>query len=899
MHPPTPLIVAPSIAVVITCFNKAPYVEGALHAVLSQVHHADDIVFVDDGSTDDSAAVATRFAAAHPALPLRILRQPNSGQPAHARNAGIATVTTELVVCLDADDSLSPLYLSAVVEAFQRDPGIGLAYPSGIGFGDGALRPIGSEDWDAARLAHTNYLVCVTAFRREIWERVGGYRTNVRGYEDWDFWLAASALGYRGAWIPLQLFHYRELMADGAFAATAGKDLTLRATIVLNNPSVYDERTIQLARALRDDAPIDILASWREAHEILRVALMTEARRLADDALQWAQARTDAGQLAVELQRLQQLVLSKRIDATGTRQLGSLLLLAGETSQGFSLLLAAWATERDTRLQSAANAIAGAGTSIPSPARAPRVLCYMPYGRWNLHALQEMTILHAARLRGAEVRYVLCDGVFRECDMHWGVVLPRTPASCAVCIAGQHEQANNMKFPHEWLGGFVTSVEREMAGEWAASLPSVALHSATWEQWPLGAWVISSVHSHFRANEIDVAEVEHERVLRAYLEAGLLTAFALSRLLRDWKPDVLLQFNGRQATTRVALELARAAGVRVITHERGWLNETMYLAEDADCLALSPIRDAWARWRHVPLTAAECEHVLQWLTDRAQGRNLSWVAFTSAPGSEHVVRSRLVLRQGAPCLVAFTSSEDEYIASTEYRGVFGTQLAWLEQTVDWARAHTDVDLVIRVHPNTGGKRSLGRNETQLAWLRELADTLPPNVRVVWPDDDISSYTLMEIASGTLAYVSIVSLEAASRGIPSFLAAATATSGHGFTDEVTSAAAYPALLRRYADGTSEDDARARRTCAYRFAYMMLQRYMVRFPLVEMPTYSTSRLAYDTLDALRPGRDAALDRVVGVLLDGERVCADPPHDTSLDVTAETAWHREWSLLGSVVG
>ncbi len=293
-----------TIAVVITCYNKAPYVESALRAVLAQVHPADEIVFVDDGSTDDSVAITERFAAANPAFPMRMIRQPNSGQPAHARNAGIATVQSEIVVCLDADDSLSPLYLMAVAEAFERDPSIGLAYPSGISFGDGALRPMPRETWDPARLAHTNYVMCVTGFRRAIWEQVGGYRTNVRGYEDWDFWIAASALGVRGAWIPLQLFHYREMVAGGALASTDGKDLILRATIVLNNPTVYDAPTRQLAEAIRDDAPVDPLAVWNATHEILRAGLITAARREAAESLQWAAQQSASGRMAEELQRL-------------------------------------------------------------------------------------------------------------------------------------------------------------------------------------------------------------------------------------------------------------------------------------------------------------------------------------------------------------------------------------------------------------------------------------------------------------------------------------------------------------------------------------------------------------------------------------------------------------------
>lgn len=879
-----------TIAVVITCYNKAPYLESALRAVLAQVHPASEIVFVDDGSTDDSVQIANQFAVANPVLPMRIIRQPNSGQPAHARNAGIATVQSEIVVCLDADDSLSPLYLMAVAEAFEREPSIGLAYPSGISFGDGALRPMPRESWDPARLAHSNYLMCVTGFRRQIWEQVGGYRTNVRGYEDWDFWIAASALGVRGAWIPLQLFHYREMVVGGALAGTDGKDLTLRATIVLNNPTVYDAPTRQLAQAICNDAPVDPLAVWNATHEILRTALITAARRESADSLQWAAEQSASGRMAEELQRLQQLVLTQRIDVTGTRQLGGLLIEAGETSQGLSLLLSAWGAARRERLQLVAAAPAQV-VAMPQPqatARAPRILSWMPYGQWNVHALQEMTIMHGARLRGAEVRYVMCDGAFRECDLHWGVTLPRTASSCATCIAGQTQQVQHMKFPHEWLSTHVTPVERSMAAEWAATVPADSLLTAAWKQWTLGAWVVSSVHSHFRTNRVDTSQPEHARVMRAYLEGGLLTAFAMQRLLTEWQPDVVLQFNGRMASTRVSLELARAAGVRVVTHERGWLSETLYLAENADCLSLQPIREAWSRWRDVSLTADECEQVAQWLTDRAHGRNLNWVAFSTAPGSVELVRARLALREGAPCLVVYTSSEDEYIASKEYRSVFGSQETWLERTAAWAGANPGVDVVVRVHPNTGGKVSTGRNAGQLEWLEKFAARVPSNVRMVWPDDDISSYTLMDLATASLAYVSTVALEVACRGQQSFLAASTFSSGHGFTDEVAQADDYDALLTRYLRGENEAASRARRITAFRFAYMALYRYMIPFPLVHMPDFSTSRLAYTSLDALQPGRDLHLDRIVDVVLHGAPVCPDPLAVAEGAVDAEQAWH-----------
>ncbi|MCU0619706.1 MAG: glycosyltransferase family 2 protein, partial [Gemmatimonadaceae bacterium] len=319
----------PSIAVVVTCYNKGPWIDGALASLAAQTTAAREIVVVDDGSTDDSVARTAAFAAAHPALPLRILRQPNSGQPAHARNAGIATVTSEVVICLDADDTLSPLYLDAVGHAFAADPSLGLVYPDGIAFGTGAPRAWQSQAWDAARLAQTNLCPCVTAFRRRIWASVGGYRANVRGYEDWDFWIAAGALGERGLRLPLPLFHYREL-ESGVYASTHARDLLLRASIVTNNPGCYGATTRALAAAIAAGAPFDAMAVWGSLDEILRTGCATAAHAAAREELAWAAGHVAAGTAAATLATLQR---QAPMDAATARCVGALLHVGGDTAR--------------------------------------------------------------------------------------------------------------------------------------------------------------------------------------------------------------------------------------------------------------------------------------------------------------------------------------------------------------------------------------------------------------------------------------------------------------------------------------------------------------------------------------------------------------------------------------
>jgi glycosyltransferase involved in cell wall biosynthesis len=91
----------PTVSVIIPCFNQGRFVAEALDSVRSQTLPATNIILVDDGSTDDTAAVAQRYPE------VKYVRQPNRGLAA-ARNAGLARSSGDFIVFLDADDRLKP-----------------------------------------------------------------------------------------------------------------------------------------------------------------------------------------------------------------------------------------------------------------------------------------------------------------------------------------------------------------------------------------------------------------------------------------------------------------------------------------------------------------------------------------------------------------------------------------------------------------------------------------------------------------------------------------------------------------------------------------------------------------------------------------------------------------------
>src|SRR5438045_2757626 len=94
-----------TIGVVISAYNAAAFIDQALASVAAQTRGPDAVVVVDDGSTDDTAARARRWA---PRLPIRVLQHESNRGLCAGRRTAIEGLETELVVLLDADDVWLP-----------------------------------------------------------------------------------------------------------------------------------------------------------------------------------------------------------------------------------------------------------------------------------------------------------------------------------------------------------------------------------------------------------------------------------------------------------------------------------------------------------------------------------------------------------------------------------------------------------------------------------------------------------------------------------------------------------------------------------------------------------------------------------------------------------------------
>ncbi len=208
----------PELSVLLPCYNAAATLDEALESLARQTFRNFEVVAVDDGSTDATPDILTRWSGR--GLPLRVLRAPHRGL-VPALQEGLAACRAPLVARMDADDRAHPLRFAAQVDFLRSHPAVDVvsclveAFPkaqvrSGMARYLGWLNALLTDEDIRREIFVESPLVHPSVtFRKAAVEAAGGYR-DPGWAEDYDLWLRLSLCGARFAKVPRILHFWRE-----------------------------------------------------------------------------------------------------------------------------------------------------------------------------------------------------------------------------------------------------------------------------------------------------------------------------------------------------------------------------------------------------------------------------------------------------------------------------------------------------------------------------------------------------------------------------------------------------------------------------------------------------------------------------------------------------------------
>jgi glycosyltransferase involved in cell wall biosynthesis len=247
-----PLATPPSFAIVIPAYQAADTVGDAVRSALDQVHPAEEVIVVDDGSTDDLEGALVAFQG-----DIRLIQKKNGGG-ASALNAGAAEASSDFVAILDSDDLYHPRRIQALAELAAARPGPRSRHNRRR---HGPRRRAGGDVRRVQRLRDHDQRKAILwscfpggwpAVRRSRLRAIGGFDERMRIAYDWDCWLRLIMAGSLAGFVDEPYYEYR--LRPGSLTSGRQESLWYRVWLLekaKREPGLSREERRLLRRSIR------------------------------------------------------------------------------------------------------------------------------------------------------------------------------------------------------------------------------------------------------------------------------------------------------------------------------------------------------------------------------------------------------------------------------------------------------------------------------------------------------------------------------------------------------------------------------------------------------------------------------------------------------------------------
>lgn len=500
----------------------------------------------------------------------------------------------------------------------------------------------------------------------------------------------------------------------------------------------------------------------------------------------------------------------------------------------------------------------------------PQVLLGTAIGSYAHAVTLESALGAALTLRGAEVHVLLCDGALAacaECDASFYPDLEQFVARgpqqdlCRDCLWPAERVYRALGLKVHRLSEWISSEQRAEAAAIARAVPFDAVPMFLHDALAVGEHAYAGALRFFATGSLD-DEPQGEAVLRRYLEAAIVTAFATRRLLRAHRFVCATFTHGIYVPWGPMGEVARQERVRVANWNVAY-RKRRFIFSHGDTYHHTLMEEPQDIWEDLDLKPARERELLSYLSSRREGL-FDWIVFHRPTAQDpDAMARRLGLDRSRPIVGLLTNVS--WDAQLHYpANAFPSMLEWLVQTCEYFARRPDLQLLIRVHPAEISGFPPSRQPI-LNELRRRIPRLPENVIAVPPDSGMSTYALMSLCDAAIIYGTKMGVELTSIGLPVIVAGEAWIRNKGLTHDARSPDEYFALLERlpFKARLPEDLLRRARKYAYHFFF----RRMIPLPFIEPKAgYPIYRLKLERLEQLLPGASHGLDVICnGILRD----------------------------------
>jgi hypothetical protein len=398
-----------------------------------------------------------------------------------------------------------------------------------------------------------------------------------------------------------------------------------------------------------------------------------------------------------------------------------------------------------------------------------------------VHAAPENRLVRELADAGHQVGYLTCGKALTgHCvsmsAYGYEVAVPTIEKDvvCRICQGYADTLAAGNGAHHERLSAFQHEDDQAEIDAFMATVTPDSYLDLRWHGIDIGR--ISAYELFLKFKKMSpVLRGEEWTYYRIYIRNALAAALGFRRYLAIHSPEMMFCYSPQYAVNGICAALAIQAGVRVYFIEGSSSNSERYQALRVwDWAAHGLMNPALERWDQAQfrVRSEDAARVVGHFRELFAGT--SFAVYSAPLQAAFSARERFGIPTGAKILLATLSSYDEAYAAVVIgkfpeqklsSDVFQDQFEWMRKTIQYVAGRSDVFLLIRVHPRDFPNKREGVQSEQAAHWQVVFRDLPENVRINWPDQEISLYNILSEADVVLTGWSATGVEALAFGIP--------------------------------------------------------------------------------------------------------------------------------------
>lgn len=488
----------------------------------------------------------------------------------------------------------------------------------------------------------------------------------------------------------------------------------------------------------------------------------------------------------------------------------------------------------------------------------------------------EGMIASSLKLRGHNVKMVLCDGVFKACAKRvdrkdvgisdWGKF-------CPGCIKVNSELLDRIGLDYVYISQLVTDEEIKALRKIADEVTFDNYKDLKLDGIDLGTHISSAMMRHTRGGSYE----GHENILKEYAYTVIIISQASKAAIKTFNPTRVYMSHGIYADWGPALGVALKYEIPVVSYICCYLSNHFYYGtvKKKNDTFTGISRNSWKKFEGKKLNEKQMNRLNSFL-DRRYLHNVTGDMkglLKDFKGDKDFFCKEYELDKEKPVWGVLTHINWDAV-SDYFPMLYPDFDAWLYDTVKTIKDITDVQWLIKIHPS----EKVDNPETGCQkFIENNFPDLPDHIKVVKMDDDISPMDFYGLLDGAVTVMGTGGLEISLKGKPVILAGEAHYSGKGFTYDAKDKEHYRELLHNTKNIKSLDEKMKTNAQIYAYIYFILK----QIPLPQAVNEDLM-IDFNKINKLYPGKNKFLDFICERIVDGDDfiLTDDMMEDTKVD-------------------